>query len=156
MEMKLLKETENMNRLNDFLVSKYDLPRIRTSELIICFCSAKKSSDLGIVSNKAYAVIGDKYLDAILLDYMYKVEGYLSEEQLNHRREVFTGNEMHKDIMIKSRLADFVMNGDGETLTQVRTVKKTLSAVYESFIYVIHKELGETALLSLIKKIYNF
>lgn len=122
----------------------------------IVFCSAKKSSDLGISSNRAYAVIGDKYLDAVLLDYMYRLKGYLSEEELNRCREVFTANEVHKDIMIKSKLADFIMNGDGERISQVRNAAKTLSAVYESFIYVIHKELGETALLSFIKKIYNF
>lgn len=148
-------EKENINQLNNYLMSKYNLPKISFEELLTCFSSAKKSSDLKRHTNRAYAVIGDKFLDAILFDYKFESSEYLSEEELDKLRQKFTDNKNHKDIMIRSGLAKFVMNGQGESVLQATTVSRTLSAVYESLIYVIYKEFGKTILLNFIKQIYT-
>ncbi|KFZ26220.1 MAG: hypothetical protein KQ78_01571 [Candidatus Izimaplasma bacterium HR2] len=154
--MNLIEREEiNLGKLDVYLQSKYQLPEIDIKELAICFSSEKRAKDLNVDSSKAYAVIGDKFLDAILFEYIFKLNRNITAEELDDFRQNYTHNKNHETIMIENDLHIFVMNGPRKNNITSRAGRKTLSATLEALVHVIYYYFGKEVLLSFLLKIYK-
>jgi len=154
--MNLIEREEiNLEKLNSYLQSKYQLPMIDIEELAICFSSEKRAKDLNVDSSKAYAVIGDKFLDAILFEYKFKLNKNITAEELDDFRQDYTHNKNHERIMIENNLDTFVMNGPRKNNITSRAGRNTLSATLEALVHVIYYHFGKEVLLDFLLKIYD-
>ena len=144
-----------MERHTNYLKESFGLPDINLKDLAICFSTKKRAIDLNVCSNKAYAVIGDKFLDAVLFDYKFMLNNNLTAENLDDFRQVTTDNKNHQETMKRNKLAQYVMVGPRKNNITTIAGRDNLAATFEALVYVVYKNFGILVLLHFLKKIYS-